>query len=93
MARMYGQLVAVFCTARRLIDVREIQLRMNALCIEIHRERHDVHVPSALAISEQRAFDAIGSCHHCKLGSCNGRSAIIVRVHRQDYGIAIRDTP
>ena len=49
--------------------------------VEIQRERHDVDVAGALAVAEQRAFDAIGARHHAELGRGDRGAAIVVRMH------------
>ena len=59
MARMDGQARGLLHFARDGIDVREIEPGMNALRVEIERERHQVHVARAFAIAEQATFDAI----------------------------------
>ena len=51
MARMDRQLRAFTSHRANLIHVREIQQRVHALTVEIHRHGHDVHVARALAIA------------------------------------------
>ena len=52
---------------------------IHALRVEIQGERDDVDVARALAIAEQRAFDAIGAGHQSRVPRqrrrCRGRCA------------------
>ena len=91
MTRMDRQLIAVLGAARRLVDVREIEAGINALRVQIERERHDVDVAGALAVAEQRAFDALGAGHHAELGRRDRGAAIVVRMDRQHDRVALRD--
>src|SRR5512138_3127295 len=50
---MNRELIAVLHGARRFVDVREVELGVHALRVEIQRKRHDVDVSCALAVSEQ----------------------------------------
>jgi hypothetical protein len=78
---MDRQLIAVFHRSRGFIDIGEIQAGVNALCVEIQRERHDIDVAGALTISEQRAFDSICPCHHRELSGRDCGAAIVMRMN------------
>jgi hypothetical protein len=61
--------------------LREIELRIDALCEEIQRERDQVDISGALTVAEQRPFDAFGAGHKTEFRRCNRGSAVVMRVH------------
>ena len=91
MARVNGQLIAIFRHAHQIIDVGNIQLGVNALAEQVHRQRDDINVPSALTIAEERAFHPVSSCHHTEFRGGHRRAAIIMRVNGIDDCIAVLD--
>src|SRR5512132_1757727 len=88
MPRMHGQRRAVFRRANHRTDVAEIELRIDALRLQVQRERHEAHVAGALAVAEKATFDAIGAGHQRELGCRDAGAAIVVRMHRHDDAIA-----
>src|SRR5690606_17303104 len=84
-----GQLVAVLDASTNFIDVGEVETGVYTLRIEVEREGNQVDVASALAITKETTFDSVGSCHHGKLRGSNRSTAVIVRVHAQDDGVAM----
>ena len=89
MARVHRQLVAVLDQLAHRVDVREVQARVHALRVQVHRQRDQVDVAGALAVTEQAALDAIGAGHHRQLGGGNGGAAVIVRVDADDERLAV----
>ena len=83
----HSQLVAIFDGASDFIDVGEIDLRINALCQHVQPQRDQAHVARALTVAKQAALDAVRSCHEPQFSSGDARSAVIVRVQRDDDGI------
>ena len=81
MARVHGQLVALLDDPPRLVDLREIELRVDALREQVERERDEVDVAGALAVAEQRPLHALRPCHQAQLGRCHRRAAVVVRVN------------
>ena len=77
---MDRQLVAVLHRARDFVDVGEVEPRMDALRVEIERERHEVDVAGALAIAEQTALDAVGAGHQPELRCRHAGAAIVMRM-------------
>ena len=77
---MNRQAVAVLGGAAQLVDVADVELRVDAVHEEIHRKRDDVDVAGAFAVPEERALHPVGAGHHTELGSRDGASAIVVRV-------------
>ena len=89
MARVHGQLVAFFHHLAHRVDVGEIQARVHALRVQIHRQGHQVDIAGALAIAEQAAFDPVGAGHHGQFGRGDGGAAVVMRVHADDDGFAV----
>ncbi len=58
----------------------KIQARMDALRVEVERQRDEVDVAGALAVAEQAALDAIGAGHDRQLGGGDAGAAVVVRV-------------
>ena len=73
------------------VDVREIELRRNALREQVQRDVHDIDVAGALTVTEQRAFDAVGTGHDAQLGRRNTGAAVIVRVQAQHDAVPVLD--
>src|SRR5450759_4438974 len=90
MARLHGQPVAVLGHAPQRIYVADVQLRVYALAEHVAGQVHDIHIAGPLAVAEKRALDAIRTGHQAELGRGHGRSAVVVRVKRQDHRISAR---
>jgi len=73
-----------------LVWVRQVELRVHALAIEVHRQGGQIHVAGALAIAEQCAFDTVGSRQQCELGgghrTAAGRCACARRAPQRRAG-------
>ncbi len=85
---MDRQLRAIFRRARDLVDLREIQSRIDALAVEIERQRDEIDIARALAIAEEAAFHAVRTRHYRQLRRRHRRAAIIMRVHGQYDAVA-----
>ena len=72
--------IAILGIAAQSIDVGDVEFWVYAIYKQVHSQRNEVDVACALAVAEQRSFNAICSCHHAKFGSCNCTSAVVVRV-------------
>ena len=88
---MHGQTVAVFGGAAQLVDVGDVQLGVDAVHEQVHRQRHDVDVAGAFAVAEERALHPIGARHHAELGGRDGAPPVVVRVQRDDHRVALLD--
>ena len=77
---MHGQLGAVLDRAPHLVDVRDVDLGVDALAEQVHRERDQADVAGALAVAEQAALDPVGAGHHRELGRRDRGAAVVVRV-------------
>ena len=84
---MDRQLIAGLRAAGHLIDVGEIEPRVDALRIQVKREAHQIDIAGALAIAKQRALDALRPCHDGKLRGRDRSAAIIMGMHADDLAI------
>ena len=75
-----AQLVAVFDGAADLVDVGEVDLRVDALGQHVQAQGDQADVAGALAVAEQAAFDAVGAGHVAQLGCCDAGAAVVVGV-------------
>ena len=82
-------LVRVLDRAADLVHIGEIDLRVNTLAEHVHAQRDEVDVTGALTVTEQAAFDAVRASHVAQLRRGDARSAVVVRVEREDDGFAV----
>ncbi len=78
-ARIDGQLVAMLEGADDLVDVVDLQGRVDALGEHIQGQSDDVDVAGALAVAEERALDALGAGHQRQLGGGHAGATVVVR--------------
>jgi hypothetical protein len=90
---VHRQAVAVLGHSAQGVDVGDVELRVDALAEQVHRQRHDVDVAGALPVAEQRALDPVGAGHHTQLGGRHGAPAVVVGMERQDDAVAVHDVP
>ena len=79
MARVNRQVGAVLDRAADLVDVGEVDQRVDALAEQVQAQRHQVDVARPLAMTEQAALDSVGAGHHGQLGGGDGGAAVVVR--------------
>ncbi|CAM5322131.1 hypothetical protein SSTU70S_05177 [Stutzerimonas stutzeri] len=91
MARMDRQLIAFLDHLAHGIDVGEVQLRIDALGVEVQRHGDEVDVAGGLAVTEQAAFDPVGAGHKAQLGRRHAGTAVVVGVQADQYAVATRD--
>ena len=89
-ALVHGQLVAVLDGATDLVDVGEVDLRVDAPGEHVQAERDQADVAGALAVAEQAALDAVGAGLVAQFGGGDAGAAVVVRVQRQDDRVAAR---
>src|SRR3546814_5051343 len=82
MARVDGELVAIFDHPDHLVDVREVELRVDALRVHVERDGDEAGVAGAFAIAEQTALDAVGAGEQAEFGRRDAGATIIVGVQR-----------
>src|SRR5712691_6587063 len=88
---MDRQAVAVLGGTAQLVDVRDVEARLDALAEQIHGQGDYVDVARPLAIAEERALDAVRTGHHPELGGRHCAAPIVMRVQAQDDLLAILD--
>src|SRR5690606_5056189 len=76
-----------------LVDVREVQFRVDALRVEIQRDHDDIQISSTFAVAEEGAFDALGAGQHAEFGGGDPGAAVVVRVQRHDGAVPPREVP
>ncbi len=85
------QLVALLHDPARLVELGQVEPRVDPLGEEVERERDQVDVARPLAVAEQAALDPLGTGHQPELGGRDGRAAVVVRVDGEDRAIAVRE--
>jgi hypothetical protein len=88
---VHRHLVALFDDLAHAVDVGEVQLRVDALGVEVQRQGHQVDVTGALAVAEQAAFDAVGAGHQAQLGGGDAGATVVVGVQADDHAVAAAD--
>ena len=90
---MDRQLGAVLDRAPDLVDVGEVDLRVDALAEQVQPQGHQADVAGALAVAEQAALDAVGAGHHGQLGGGDRGAAVVVRVQADRGELATGQLP
>src|SRR5699024_1248726 len=67
-----------------VVDIGEVEFGVDALRVEVERDRDQVEVAGALSVAEQAPFDPVGAGHHAQLRGRDSGAPVIVRV--QGYG-------
>src|SRR5690606_29204171 len=75
-----GHLVAVLDGAAHLVEVGEVDLRVDALAEQVQAQGHEVHVAGPLAVAEQAALDTVGAGEVAELGRGDAGAAVVVGV-------------
>ncbi len=91
MARVHRDLIAVLDHLAHGIDVGEIQFGVHALGVEVQRQGHQADVAGALAVTEQAAFDAVGTGHDSQLRGRDAGTTVIVGVHADQHAVTAVD--
>ena len=86
-ARMDGQLVAIFNNFAHFRDVAEIQHRIDTAGDHVHAQGYDIDIAGPLPIAKQGAFDAVSTCHLGKFRCDHARSPVIMGMNRQDQTV------
>ena len=87
---MDGQAGGVLGHPAHLLDVGEVERRVDPLGEQVHGQGDDVDVAGALAVAEQRALDPIGAGQHGQLGRGDRGAPVVVRVQAEHDGVAVR---
>jgi hypothetical protein len=84
----HRQLVAVLGGALDLVEVAEVDHRVDALREQVETERDEVDVAGALAVAEQASLDPVGARHVAELGRGDRGTAVVVRVQAEDHAVS-----
>jgi hypothetical protein len=79
-ARVDRELVAVLDGATDLVDVGEVDHRVDALAEQVQPQRDQAYVAGALAVAEQATLDPVGARQHGQLGVGHRGAPVVVRV-------------
>ena len=90
---VHRKLVAVLGGAPDLVDVGEIDHRVDALAEQVHAQGDQADVPGPLAVAEQAALDPVRAGQHRQLGVRDGGAAVVVGVHGHAHVLAVRQVP
>ena len=66
------------------IEAAEIEVRVDAVGVEIECDRDDIEVAGALADSEERALDSVGSSEEGQFGGGGASATVVVGVQREN---------
>src|SRR2546421_3929599 len=91
LARRHRHSGATFVNFEGGVKVGEVELRINAVHVEVQRDRYDVQVAGAFAVAEKRAFDAVGAGEQAQLRRRHAGATVVVRVQADDERIAVAD--
>jgi len=88
LAGRYRHAGAVFDGAPHFVQPAEIDLRIDALRVQVHAQGDQIDVSGALAMSEQAALDTVGARHQTELRGRDGGAAIVVGVQRDTDAVS-----
>ena len=69
--------------------VAEIEVRVHAVAVHVHRQRDGIDVAGTLAVAEETALDALGTGQHGQLGVGDAAAAVVVRVSGKNDTVTI----
>ena len=78
---MHRQLVAGFHHFHDPVHIAKVEIRADALAVEVHRQRHQADVARALAVTKQTALHAVCPRHHGQLGAGDAGTAVVMRMY------------
>jgi hypothetical protein len=81
---------AAFVDLADLVDVGEVEVRVDAVRVEVQGDDDDVEVAGAFAVAEERALDAVGAGEQGEFGGGDAGAAVVVRVQGNDRAVAAR---
>src|SRR5260221_9713694 len=93
MALVHVDAGAVLGGAPDLVDVAEVDHRVDALAVEVQPERYQVDVAGPVGVAEQAALDALRAGQHGQLRVRGRGAAVVVGVHRQRDVLAPGQVP
>ena len=85
----HGQASAVLGSAFDLVEVAEIDLRVDSLSEKVDTEGHQIDISGALPVTEQASLDAVGAREVTELRGGHRGSAVIVRMQAEQDVLAV----
>jgi hypothetical protein len=67
-----------------VVDVAEVEARVDAVRVEVQGDGDDIEVAGALAVAEERALDAVGAGEQAEFGGGDAGAAVVVGVERDE---------
>ena len=83
----HGHLGAALVHVLDLVDVGEVQLRVNALGPHVHGQGDHIHVAGALAVAEEGGLHPLGTSKQSHLGGGYAAAAVIVGVQGDNSAV------
>ena len=74
------QLITKLCCFDEMIDVRKINMWVNALGKHIQTQSYKIDISGAFAIAKQSAFNPIGTSHQRQFGGGHRTATVIMWV-------------
>ena len=90
-ARVSGNIRAAFHHLANFRHALEIEFGIDPLGVKIHGHGNQVHIPGALTIAHQGAFDAVGAGHHTELRRRHRAAAVVVGMQADSDMFALLD--
>ena len=72
-----------------VVDVGEIEMRIDSLGIQVQGDGDDVQIAGALTVPEEGSLNPLRAGQHGQLGAGDAGSAVIVRMNGDDGGFGI----
>jgi hypothetical protein len=92
-ALVHRELVAVLDGPLDLVDVREVDHRVDALGEQVEPQRHQIDVSGALAVAEQAALDSVRAGQQPQLGGGHAGAPVVVRVQAEHQAVPPGQVP
>ena len=89
--RSHGHAGGALIHVNEAAHIAEVELRIDAVHVQIHGDLHDVEIAGAFAIAEERAFHAVRSRKQSQLRGGGAGAAVVVRVQADDEALAVFD--
>ena len=86
---MDRDLTAAFIEFYDLIDMFDLQFRIDPLREHIISNIHDIHVTGTLSVAEQCAFHTFRPCQHSQFGACHAGAPVIVGMHAENNTLSV----
>lgn len=88
-----GDLVTLFHDLNDRVDVREIDVRVDTLCVQVKGKGDQVDITRSLTVSEEGALDTVGARHLGQLCGGHGAATVVVWVKGDADLVSLRDVP